>query len=301
MSIQYVATELTRSFRLAQVVSIHYFEYSADFHYPGESHDFWELIFCDKGKLKITVDQYDLFLSCGEAFLHRPGQFHNVHVCNRQAANSVIVSFYSDSKELYAVSDSIIKADTYVTDALFSILREAKSCFCNPQGLVYDAQLIRKEQSDLFASEQVIQNYLELLFIHLIRQSKLRDSFPQLPTQRKEDPLVQEITAYMREHLTEKLSFSVLTAHFSVSPTTLKALFRRNFGMGTMEYLMNLRIDRAKELLRGGHTSCTEIASLCGFCSVHHFSAAFKRNCGMSPLAYTKSVRSMLEYPESDR
>lgn len=295
MSLPYVSTKLSKSLVIDSVVSIHYFEYPTDFRYPGETHDFWELIFCDKGALVITAGDREIPLARGEAFLHPPGQYHNVRVGDGRAANSVILSFYSSAEQLTALSDGIIQTDSYVADALFSVLREAQACFENPLGLVYDTQLRRKKEPDLFGAEQMIQNHLELLLIHMLRKQDLHSHFPEAPIPQKRSPLLEDIVAYMKEHLAEKLSIEFLSGNFSVSPTTLKALFRRHLGTGVMEYFNILRIERAKELLRDGELSCTEIATRCGFCSVHHFSSAFKRLCDMSPLAYTKSVKAMME------
>ena len=244
----YVSTKLQRDLVIDSIVSIHYFEYPVDFHYPGESHDFWELIYCDKGKLLIHAGDRDLVLSHGQAFLHPPGQFHNVHVADLESSNSIILSFHSETTELYHIADRMIRTDSYTVNALFSILRESQASFANPLNKVYDAQLIRKPKADCFASEQIIQSYIDLMLVHLIRAEHAGDRFPALPTYSKRHPLCEQVVAYMKEHLSEKLTFPMLTAYFSVSPTTMKKLFRKHYGSGTMEYLVTLRIERAKEL-----------------------------------------------------
>ena len=291
----YVSTVLNRELIIDSIVSIHYFEYPVDFYYPGESHDFWELIYCDKGRLRIHAGDRDLVLCHGQAFLHPPGQYHNVQVEDRESSNSIILSFHSDTTELISIADRVIRTDSYTANALFSILRESQWSFANPLNKVYDAQLIRKEKSQYFASEQIIQCYIDLLLVHLIRAENAGDRFPELPSSNDRNPLLERIVEYMKEHMSEKLTFPMLTTRFSVSPTTLKKLFRTYYGSGTMEFLVNLRIDRAKELLRKERLSCTEIASQCGFCSIHHFSKSFKESTGMSPTEYVKSVKAMLE------
>lgn len=293
---QYVSTQLRHSLNIESVVSIHYFEYTADFRYPGEEHDFWELIYCDKGELRISAGNHDLLLRHGQAFLHPPKQFHNVRAENQESANSVILSFYSDTPELSGIADKIICTDDYTANALFSVLREAQASFSNSLGKIYDAQLMRKSTPDFFATEQVIQNYIELLLIHLIRADRARfEKFPELPEGEKKNLLIEQITEYMKENLDSKLTFRDLSARFLVSSTTLKNLFRKHCNLGAMEYLTALRIERSKELLRGGTMSCTAIALSCGFCSVHHFSKVFKDEVGMSPTEYVKSIKSLLE------
>ncbi len=292
---RYVPTSLARELSLESVVSIHYFEYISHFTYPGESHDFWELIYCDRGTLEIFDGETWRTMPHGQAYLHPPGQFHNVRPAGEEAANSIIVSFYSNTDALRCIADRILFLDQYATGALFSILRETKASFRNNLGQTYDAQLLRKERADYFGSEQVIQNYIELLLIHLIRKHDSVDKLLDLPEGGRQNPLFDRIAAYMKENLHRKMTFGELCESFSVSATTLKNLFRRTCGCGTMEYLTELRIERAKSLLLGGKHSCTDIAGMCGFCSVHHFSKVFKDVVRMSPTEYVKSVKAMLE------
>ena len=292
---RYVPTSLVKELSLESVVSIHYFEYTSQFTYPGESHDFWEMIYCDKGSLEIFDGKEWLALPHGQAYIHPPEQFHNVRPGGQEAANSIIVSFYSDTEALRRIADQILFLDQYATHALFSILREAKASFRNNLGQTYDAQLLRKERADYFGSEQVIQNYIELLLIHLIRKHEHGTKFPDLPTGGRQNPLFDRIAVYMKENLHRKMTFGEIADRFSVSPTTLKNLFRKSCGCGTMEYLTELRIERAKTLLLSGKHSCTDIARQCGFCSVHHFSKVFKDTVRMSPTEYVKSVKAMLE------
>ncbi len=292
----YIATELKSELKIDSIVSIHYYEYTSDFTYPGEAHDFWEIIYCDKGILDISADDISFKLSRGQAFIHPPKQYHNVRMTDKHAANSIILSFYSDCRALSDISGRVIEFDGYAIEALLSIVREAKECFENALGSIRDTKLTPKMTDVRFASEQVIKNYIELLFIHLIRKNDNSALFPKIPRAERSEQLAERISDYMKEHIADKITFDDITAKFSISPTTLKKLFRRHFGCGTIEHLTSIRIDTAKELLRSGDYSCTEISSMCGFCSIHHFSKVFKEKCGVSPTEYVKTVKSMLEY-----
>lgn len=292
---KYISTRLKQALFVDSIISIHYYEYTSEFHYPGESHDFWELILCDSGRLRITAGDREMILTKGQAFLHPPMQYHNVRAEGGRAASSVILSFESGTEELRAVSDKIINTDGYVATSLFSILREAKASFSNQLGELYDPRLIRKPDDVPFGSEQIIQNYAELLLIYLIRGSRTPEEFPELPDSGKGNGLLESILDYMRENLSRKITFTHIAEKFSVSPATLKKLFHSSFHHGAMEHLTRMRIEYSKELLRDGDRSCTDIASMCGFCSIHHFSSTFKRYQGMSPTEYVSSIKSMLE------
>ena len=104
--------------------------------------------------------------------------------------------------ELYQLADRVIRTDSYTANALFSILRESQASFCNPLGKIYDTQLMRKPKADYFASEQVIQNYIELLMIHLIRKERAAERFPELPGKKEQNLLLENVIQYMRENRT---------------------------------------------------------------------------------------------------
>lgn len=292
---KYIATELRQELFVNSVISIHYFEYTVDFRYDGESHDFWELIFCDRGELKIDAGKDEMILRRGQAFLHPPKQYHNVRAYGGKSANSVIISFESDTEELWDIADKIVSTDNYVTTALFSVLNEAGHSFENELGKVVDEKLNRKQNGTYFASEQIIQNYIELLLIHLVRQRRGEEASYTAPVYAAVKGSLAAALDFMEKNLCEKITFSDIVQELSVSPTTLKMIFARTYGHGAMEHLTLMRIEKSKELLREGSLSCTDISSACGFCSVHHFSGVFKKYEGMSPTEYVKSIKSMLE------
>jgi AraC-like DNA-binding protein len=297
---KYIPTVMKRELSVDSIISIHYFEYTPEFFFPGESHNCWEIVYCDKGELTAYAGGDRQILYEGQAYLHPPYQFHRIET-RKSSANSVIIAFESDCKELYGISDKILNTDRHTVEALFSILREGAVSFENTPGRVYDPQLKRKKSPELFASEQVIQIYIELLLIDLIRQSRETRNVSSsiTPPLVRREGLISEIVEYMNKNLSEKITFPMITERFSISSTTLKKLFKKNMNCGAMEYLNELRIAKSKVLLREG-LSCTEISQRCGFCSIHHFSKNFKESLGMSPTEYVKSVKSLLEEPNEE-
>ncbi|MBI5668113.1 MAG: helix-turn-helix transcriptional regulator [Chloroflexi bacterium] len=82
----------------------------------------------------------------------------------------------------------------------------------------------------------------------------------------------------------EQLSHAV-----ALSPYYLIRLFRRIYQQTPHQYLIQLRITRAKELLRNSDLSVTEICADVGFESLGSFSALFRKLVGISPSAYRRS------------
>ena len=59
---EYVAITLRRPIQIERIVSVHYFEYGPDYAFVGEQHDFWELVYVDKGEIIATAGEQERLL-----------------------------------------------------------------------------------------------------------------------------------------------------------------------------------------------------------------------------------------------
>lgn len=101
-------------------------------------------------------------------------------------------------------------------------------------------------------------------------------------------PAVEEIH---RGYAGGELSVSALSALCGMSPEYFRAIFKQQFGVSPLQYIQNLRITRAKELLVSGLCSVTETAYRSGFADQSHFSRVFKSAVGISPVQYLRGER----------
>ena len=62
----YTSICLPQIFSIDRIYSIHYFEYMSNFHFTGESHDFWEFLYVDKGEVLVTSQDQELFQIGGD-------------------------------------------------------------------------------------------------------------------------------------------------------------------------------------------------------------------------------------------
>lgn len=97
-----------------------------------------------------------------------------------------------------------------------------------------------------------------------------------------------ETRRYMEEHLDEPLSISALSRRACLSATAFKEGFRRLYGLPVHTWLQRRRMERAAELLRGSSLSVLGVAQSVGYSSASQFSAAFRRQYGVSPTLYRK-------------
>jgi AraC-like DNA-binding protein len=94
---------------------------------------------------------------------------------------------------------------------------------------------------------------------------------------------------FVLAHYSENINRDKMAEMVNLSPGYFSNLFRSEVGMSFSDYLIQVRIENAKSLLRRFDLSVEAISKKCGFNSLAHFSRTFKDRCGLSPLKFRKS------------
>lgn len=102
--------------------------------------------------------------------------------------------------------------------------------------------------------------------------------------------IVQRVCEHLSSHPEGMQSLSDCAELVNVSPSYLSRLFKKEMGVSFIEYLMNLKVQKAKQLLKETDCTITEIAEQVGY-SERNLNRAFQRFVQMSPNQYRISVR----------
>lgn len=97
------------------------------------------------------------------------------------------------------------------------------------------------------------------------------------------DAIIQQILKYMRTNLSEPLSLDMICQVAGYSKTQLEQIFKRQTGKGIFAHLADLRLDKAKDLLRNTRLGISEVALAAGFRSHTYFTDTFRKRTGLSP------------------
>jgi AraC family transcriptional regulator len=100
---------------------------------------------------------------------------------------------------------------------------------------------------------------------------------------------LQQVMEYIHEHLDQDLTLEALATIAHMSPSYFCRLFKQSTGLSPHQYVIQCRVDRAKQLLQQRELSIANIAYCLGFTHQSHLSHHFKRLVGISPKAFLKS------------
>ena len=144
-----------------------------------------------------------------------------------------------------------------------------------------------KEIFEMFAPGTVIKEPLVSKYITDIFTSFLLDS-PENQTMGRE--VSEETISYINEHFKEEITTECLAEQVGLSPFHFIRTFKKETGFTPHEYLVRTRIDMAKYLLKNTAMPVKDICFATGFSLESVFCSAFKKNAGMSPNTYRKSI-----------
>lgn len=220
-----------------------------------------------QGHVTITSSEHSSVI-CTEAFAlnSKDGPFH-IHIPKTRSAAFVLLTYrlypenhqWSLSGNLSAMSEEKIE---YMLDELLRT-RTSKKTNNEKKGEV--GQIIK---------ERIMLE--RLLYIYLSESSMKRDMKPTIS-------LVEETISYMNQHYMLDINLSVLAKRAGLSVGHYTVVFKNHTGTTVNAYLINLRIEKAKEMLVQSDLTAKEIGKRAGFTDYFHFSRSFKKKVGCSP------------------
>lgn len=122
-------------------------------------------------------------------------------------------------------------------------------------------------------------NCFRLLFLHV-------EKSPKTEKARGQDRVYEKILAYLSENFLQRLTLLEIAEALHYSPSYLAHLFQEKSGTPLMRYVCELKIEKAKELLRTTDMTVSQISETVGFEDSNYFTAVFKKKVGFSPRKY---------------
>jgi AraC-like DNA-binding protein len=134
-----------------------------------------------------------------------------------------------------------------------------------------------------YMRDMLINQYLSELMVCVMRESWHPEEQSSLPPKKQ---IIKPVKEYLDKNYGEKITLDSLSTQFYINKYYLTKTFKEQYGVSITSYLLNLRITRAKQLLRFSEKSVEEIGLECGLGAAHYFSQTFKNVEGVPPSKY---------------
>ena len=208
-----------------------------------------------QARMQFNKTPYDM--TQGKIFHFAPTMILDKEVIGKEYWDYMVIQYKDLQKNPHAYSD-------YETDISFT-----------PQ--LYDLLLqlyIHCAIPGQFSTEQAL-----CLFLNILAKSK-----PGEPTSAKQDERVFiEAAKFIDEHYMMPLNIPDLAQKYGFTAKQFTQIFRKYIGISPNQYIIDYRIQRARELLARKEYSVAEVSSCVGYTDPYYFSRIFKKKMGMSP------------------
>lgn len=220
-----------------------------------ENRQCFGLCFCISGQITYTQNETDYVSNLSNAILLPKAATYKLH--SNKEGQSLVMNFECNNLDVKEITPISIKDPTqYIKD--FHLL---SNCF------LHDNQKLRQ---------------MGILYRILER----------LDSEQSNSPL-SSIIHYIETHISDStISNQWLAQKMGISEGYLRKLFISHLGITPKQYILDLRIKTAGQLLLDTSNSITEISELCGFSSVYHFCRIFKQKTSFTPTEYISKNRA---------
>lgn len=220
----------------------------------------------------------------------REYQFHKGSLVALGPGVGILAKHSAPTKEYTSVSikknffQDIAQQATGKREIIFTSLESSYS----PQllGIIqhYENELQNNPACPLMAQSIAVQ-----MVIQLLRDTHNNSSFTFSKLGKAEGHISRAIE-YMQTFYNAGISIEDICREINLSPYYFIRLFKTQTGKTPHEYLLGIRLEKAIELIRERMHTIEEIAHICGFVSLGHFSTVFKSKMGVSPSVYRKNA-----------
>ena len=258
-------------------------EYSAtDMHrlLSSHCHDFYQIVYVTSGVGTIHMSEHAVPLSSGNIVLIPPSVKHSLR---------------TDSKSMVTIE---LKFDLF-DDTLVELFAKDTILFCENHEEISSLfqKLFQEAQKNDFLAEDHVILLLSQILVLLARflYSDKRRSDPKKSlafTHISDDRLAQSIRKFIEDNSEQNLRTEDIAASFYLSSASLHRKFMKAYQISPIQYLNNIRIQKAKHLLETTDYSITEISDMVGFSSIHYFSKCFSAKEKLSPANYRSSKKN---------
>jgi len=234
----------------------------------------WQLLYVASGKAHFYIGDQDIEVTAGNMVLYPPKQVMHYEYFGKDKPEVYWVHFTgSDVKNILKKHDIPLDKNVFYagTSSTYAYLFK---------------EMINELQTCRVGYDELLSMYLQQIFL-LIQRTR-QEKHPTVNTHIQEE--MELARRYFQEHYNEEINIE----EYALSRNMSVSWFLRNFKQVTMkspmQYILSIRISNAVSLLESTDYNVTEISTIVGYDNPLYFSRIFKKQRGVSPSDYRKTL-----------
>ena len=264
----YTYQPVSAPFHVRKILDCWFTNQSERCHLKKEAHKSYELIYVYEGRLTITLPSGSYAMQPHDLILYHTAETE--------------LNIDSNCSYLTAVFDTNQRKPLHILNRPFH-------CTSELQQVLW--KLLIESFANSYYTKTLMVCYLQEALL-LLMQFYETISHETLHVDGKSplNDLLSEILAYMNKHIAEPITIEEICHEFFISRSSLQALFKTHLNSSPKNYLLNIKLQKSKELIRENQYTISEIAYMLGFSSIHYFSRLFKKYFNTTPSAYARKI-----------
>lgn len=259
---------------VGRIYTLLFHEKETGFKSKPEKHDIWELTYVDSGKMyNITGEdsKNKTEMKQGDIMVFIPNQTHMQY-----AEDNISVCYVTISFEMNYADKQIFENKVFTADNDIKKLME---------------KIIEEKELNSFGSEDLTLCYLKEIIIKLIRQKNTDSVVNEMAKLRKNDDIVAYVEGYINANIENKITVAGIAKTIPLNASYLSTVYKKSTGKSLNSYIVNQKLIRAKEYIRAGRYTVSQVSEMLSFTNVQYFSKLFKTRFGITPSEYSWSIR----------
>lgn len=263
--------------------------HDTSWHMEPNVHELFEMVYIKKGNAVFEISGTSVEIGPNNIIIIKPRQFHKFVVKSKTGCEFIVLNFGFENKfdnQLAEVSleDFLNFVNKKEWGAFISLKVSHKNEIINLLN-----RILKERENPEIGSEFL--NYLLVLelFVLISRALKMEweNSIKNKSPKLKE--LIQAAVNYINNNYERDISLTDISKYVFLSSSYFTRAFKEEMGVSPINYLLTVRIERAKELLRESDAKISDIALSVGFSNQQRFNDIFKKYTKKTPLQYRKS------------
>lgn len=272
--------------KINKITAINCFDISPNFYLGEHMHNDWEFIYADSGKLDYISAGKRYTLSRGEIVFHPPGALHETICDGKHSASFFNMIFNTKSRCMSCFKNGAIRVPSELIPLLKAIITESERAY------VVSSEPLLKQPDAGDDGEQIVRSLTELFLLQLRRH--LLNAEGNIPGESSQlsgaEFPTDAVSAYLADHISEQINLDELAQRFYFGKTYLCVNFKKKTGKSIIDSFLDMKIAKAKVMLREENTPIQIISESLGFSSAEYFSRVFKKRVGYSPTDFRNKL-----------